>query len=430
MENRPYDIFVRELRKALRHFYSPAEFRKSGLLPLFVDDGTFDPVQSLRQVLADAIQALNPGGKAPLPSSARRAYEALHYRYIEQTPPKVIANTLGVSVRQLQRLMQEAEQNLADYLWGRYDLGQKITSLPYFNPTQEVVETPDNLQPEATSEEEQELQWLKESFPSEIINLAEVVSSMRRMVKPLTQALHVQQEWNLDEDLPPVIGQRTPVMQALLNLLMAAIHSTAGGTVRIRAHPSAGGIQIQMEAVPGDSHPGQQAGEQGKDIVDYLNMARKFTALFDGSLNAQLSADARRLASASLVLPSANQVPVLIIDDNTDTLRLIQRYLAGTRYRFLGAQTFEQALALIDRQAPQCIVLDVMLPGVDDWELLGRLREYPSTHAMPIIICTILPQEDLALALGADAFLRKPVSRASLLEALDQQMRQLPKESR
>ncbi len=71
--------------------------------------------------------------------------------------------------------------------------------------------------------------------------------------------------------------------------------------------------------------------------------------------------------------------------------------------------------------APRIILLDVMMPGVHDWEPLGRLREHPATRSVPIIVCTILPQEQLALALGAAGFVRKPVSREALLAALDRQ---------
>jgi CheY-like chemotaxis protein len=60
-----------------------------------------------------------------------------------------------------------------------------------------------------------------------------------------------------------------------------------------------------------------------------------------------------------------------------------------------------------------------MLPGCDGWELLGWLRERPSTQGKPIIVCTILPQEGVALSLGAAGFLRKPVSRSDLLTMLD-----------
>jgi CheY-like chemotaxis protein len=54
--------------------------------------------------------------------------------------------------------------------------------------------------------------------------------------------------------------------------------------------------------------------------------------------------------------------------------------------------------------------------------LLGRLHEHPGTHNIPVIVCTILPDEDLALALGAAALIRKPVSRLTLLDALDRQL--------
>ena len=68
----------------------------------------------------------------------------------------------------------------------------------------------------------------------------------------------------------------------------------------------------------------------------------------------------------------------------------------------------------------RAILLDIMMPQRDGWTLLGQLREHPDTHAIPVIVCSILPQEQLALVLGAAAFLRKPVSRADLLRALAQ----------
>ena len=63
--------------------------------------------------------------------------------------------------------------------------------------------------------------------------------------------------------------------------------------------------------------------------------------------------------------------------------------------------------------------MDVMLPHIDGWDLLGRLREHPQTHGIPIVVCSILAEEQLALDLGAAAFIRKPVSREGLLATLD-----------
>ena len=120
-------------------------------------------------------------------------------------------------------------------------------------------------------------------------------------------------------------------------------------------------------------------------------------------------------------VPAIEQLAVLCIDDNADTLQLYKRYLAGGRYLFAGLRDPQEALAVAGSLAPRIIVLDVMLPGVDGWELLGRLRAHPRTRDVPIIICSILPQRQLALALGAAGFLQKPLTQEALLQALDRQ---------
>ena len=78
---------------------------------------------------------------------------------------------------------------------------------------------------------------------------------------------------------------------------------------------------------------------------------------------------------------------------------------------------------------PGVIMLDVMMPGQDGWTLLGQLREHPETQSIPVIVCSILSQEQFALALGAADFIRKPVNRQIFLEVLDRQLAPLPKES-
>ena len=104
--------------------------------------------------------------------------------------------------------------------------------------------------------------------------------------------------------------------------------------------------------------------------------------------------------------------------------QLIKRHLEESNYTFVGVSDPRDALAKAVACTPRVILLDVMLPGIDGWELLGRLREHPVTRATPIIVCTILPHERLSLTLGAAAFLRKPFTRAALLAALDTQVGQ------
>jgi CheY-like chemotaxis protein len=139
-------------------------------------------------------------------------------------------------------------------------------------------------------------------------------------------------------------------------------------------------------------------------------------------LAASRDADPGLAFSARVTLPLAEQAIVLVIDDNADTLQLFQRYLSGGRYRFVGAQNAEEGLALAEGFAPHVIVLDVLMPEQDGWTVLGRFREHPKTRDVPIIVSTILPQEHLALTLGAAEFIRKPVNRTTLLAALERQL--------
>jgi CheY-like chemotaxis protein len=63
-----------------------------------------------------------------------------------------------------------------------------------------------------------------------------------------------------------------------------------------------------------------------------------------------------------------------------------------------------------------------MMPGLDGFEALGRLKQHPNIGHVPVVVCTILDQEALARSLGADAFLKKPITRHDFLIALDAQV--------
>ena len=145
-------------------------------------------------------------------------------------------------------------------------------------------------------------------------------------------------------------------------------------------------------------------------------MARRLAGLCGGRL--RLGPEGAGF-SATLTLPAVEQLPVLVIDDSVDTLQLLKRYTADTRYHLVGVRDAQLALERVPKLAPRVIVLDIMMPEVDGWEILARLRQHPLTCDTPIVVCTILAQEDLALSLGATAFIRKPVLRQDFLATLD-----------
>jgi CheY-like chemotaxis protein len=415
------ESFVHELSRALSHLYDPGVLRRSSLAQFLGISRQADAISALRRMLTDAIGALKPNDSVPPGANAWRLYHILYYRYVEQFKQRDVAIDLALSVRQLRRQEKVAVQVLADYLWTQYDLGHKAHLLRPSSQIDDQVVLRNASVSAGTPSRDEELAWLEKTVPSEPIDVRELLQATLETVRPLARTLDVSVECSVPDNLPPVNVQLTTMRQSLLHLVTTAARYIPGGRVELSAEvlTRRTGIRILVVA-QGIVSP--LVNERGGENLD---IARKLVCISGGSLELALDASAKVPFTARIVLPTAEQVPVLVIDDNVDTLRLLQRYLSGSRYRFAGTSSPKEALRLAEQLVPQMIVLDVMLPELDGWELLGRLREHPKTCDVPIIVCTILPQEQLALTLGAAEFIQKPVSRNSLLTALDRQMERL-----
>jgi CheY-like chemotaxis protein len=109
---------------------------------------------------------------------------------------------------------------------------------------------------------------------------------------------------------------------------------------------------------------------------------------------------------------------VLVIDDNAAIHQLIERYLAPQHYEIIHARNGQEALQFAGDRRPDAITLDVMMPNVDGWQVLRGLSDNPATAHIPVIICSVLKEPELAFSLGAKAYLKKPVDRLELIATL------------
>jgi CheY-like chemotaxis protein len=196
-----------------------------------------------------------------------------------------------------------------------------------------------------------------------------------------------------------------------------AIRSIPGGELRIRTEVKCSHMLVFIQP-----SPIERPCSFGAEDSNELAIVQQLVQLSSGSLKVVYDRGKDCPPTIEMLLPAEEEVPVLVIDDNADTLRLLERYLSNSRYRFLGTTNPLQVMQLARESCPRIIVLDVMLPEVDGWELLGRLHEHPEIGAVPVVVCTILPQEQLALSLGAADFVQKPVSRQAFLSVLDRQL--------
>jgi CheY-like chemotaxis protein len=407
------ESFLQELNTSLHYLYDPARLRASPLLSLFGVAQRADAPSALQRIINEAISALKPADGVPSTSNAWRIYHILYYRYTEQFTQHEVALDLALSTRQLRRQEKVATQVLADYLWHRFSL-EAVSRLGDSGPTADERSKQPNS---GTPSPEEELEWVVSTVPSEAASVRDLIRAACETAQPLFERLGTVVNLALAEDLPPVNVRMASARQALLSVLITAAYTAGHKEIHIVAQlRNQGYVSIVVEIKADSLAPGIT------DPAGNLGIARELTETSGGLLEVTLEP-----LSVQLTMPTIRQSTVLFVDDNADTLRLYQRYLARSRYRFLGTSDPRQALKLAEATCPDIVVLDVMLPEVDGWELLGQMREHPQIGNTPIVVCSILPQREFALTLGAADFVPKPASRATILEALDRQTaHQLP----
>jgi CheY-like chemotaxis protein len=379
--------------------------RNSPLISLLAIEGHFSASNRLHHILLDAIQAMRPPANEPASSMRRRIYQVLQLRYEQQFAQKEVAVQLGLSVRQYRRLQHAAVEALAFQLLEQYGLAQPVvaphapgTSLPNAAPA--AAELPESLQ------------WILSLSPTETTELRQALADLLRLVKPL--AARNDKQILLCDDRSPATAAIHPLVfrQAMLHLLNSAILYTSGHEIRVTARADRWHTVVTVHAA-GEQDSTEATGA-GENLPE--DMVRQMLQVCHASLVVN---DAGGAWHATLTFGCGEDPLLLAIDDHADSTDLLQRYIEGTRYRLMACHDPRRALAMAQDHRPLLILLDVMMPDVDGWEVLSRLKQHEATASMSVWVCTVLDQSELAISLGADGFLRKPVTRQSLLATLD-----------
>ena len=109
---------------------------------------------------------------------------------------------------------------------------------------------------------------------------------------------------------------------------------------------------------------------------------------------------------------------ILVVEDEPDIRKLVHYNLVQERLQTVEAEDGEKALRLLEREKPDLIILDLMLPGLSGLEICKRVRERPETARIPILMLTAKASEAdrvVGLEMGADDYLTKPFSPRELV---------------
>lgn len=119
---------------------------------------------------------------------------------------------------------------------------------------------------------------------------------------------------------------------------------------------------------------------------------------------------------------------LLIVEDDRDILRLLDAALTFRGYRVILAHNGKEALEIIQLKRPQIIITDIMMPQLDGFGLVHRLRIHPETCNIPVVFITatfVAPEDrDFALNIGATRFIQKPVDMEKFLSTIEELLNQ------
>jgi DNA-binding response OmpR family regulator len=109
---------------------------------------------------------------------------------------------------------------------------------------------------------------------------------------------------------------------------------------------------------------------------------------------------------------------VVVIEDDRPSLDLFSAYLSGAALTVTTARDGPSGLEAVRRTRPDAVVLDLRLPGIDGWAVLKALKAEEETRGIPVVVVSIVDEVSRGIAMGAAAYLVKPVGRDDLLAAL------------
>jgi signal transduction histidine kinase/CheY-like chemotaxis protein len=284
--------------------------------------------------------------------------------------------------------------------------------------------------------------------PFEVRNL---FAALRGMLRPLLLNESVSLVFEEPTDVPAMTTDEGKVSQILRNFLSNALKFTERGEIRVSARfaPEQSAVVFTVAdtgigIAPEDRERIFEEFTQLENPVQRrvrgtglgLPLVRKLCGLLGGHVAVDSTVGEGSAFTATIPVTYASPTPdapvsedsrpsdptrptVLLVEDSPQDLLLYEHYFRYSPFDVTVARSVAEARRKLALTRPAAIILDIRLAGDDSWAFIAEIRQSAATRELPLIVVTSIDDQSKGLALGADAYARKPIHRAWLLETLD-----------
>ncbi|HEX2623250.1 MAG TPA: response regulator, partial [Phototrophicaceae bacterium] len=259
---------------------------------------------------------------------------------------------------------------------------------------------------------------------------------------------------NIAENANMLRADLTKVRQILFNLVSNATKFTQNGVISLNTSHEMIDDKAMIVFTVSDTGIGMSAEQISKLFQDFvqadssttrqyggtglgLSISRRFCRMMGGDIT--VSSSPGKGSNFKVILPvEVNQeeqtklltgelaispllngtTRILVIDDDPNVRDLLSRFLSHEGFQVTTAVSGHEGLRRAKELKPDVITLDVMMPGMDGWAVLTALKADPETSAIPVVMLTMLNDQNIGYALGATEYLVKPIDRTKLLNTL------------
>jgi len=287
----------------------------------------------------------------------------------------------------------------------------------------------------------------------ELVDLHAVFEGVMSTAVGLVKGKSIELITEVPAELPEVYGDEMRIRQVLLNLLSNAAKFTNDGSITLRAEVADQTAEEAAHICISIADTGIGIAEEDMEkLFEAFSQVDASTTRATGGTGLGLSISRSLVnliggrvwveskegvgSTFSFTIPTTPQptqtepIPALAFDDNGDkpvvltvdddegVLKLYKRFLEKEGYNVVGLSSGHGVVDIIRHAQPVAIVLDVMMPDRDGWDVIADLKLNPDTKHVPIILCTIVEERDRAAKLGVNDYLAKPIVEDDLLAAL------------